>query len=246
MSPDTDNRDTANDLAAGSRMGLGVDIIEISRMERALKRFPQIKDRAFSENERSWCESKPNPAVHYALAFAAKSAVARSLGPSCAGMRLRDVEVMYPKKGRPRAVLSGIAASSAETQGVREVYLSLSYTHETGVVSAAAVRDEDIPDKEEKRTAAEQIAERFRDIRGLLDDMGEFDPFATAANSSNVDVDVGDSDGGDVGNSGNSDVDDSGNIENVGSLDNGEEPVDQGLNESDNLFLGSHADKLSN
>ncbi len=157
--------------AGGESMGLGVQILEIARMEKALSRTPRLKERVFSEAERQWCESKPNPAAHYALAFAAKGSVAKALGSRCTGMRLRDVEVDRSKRGRPRALLAGAPAAEAARQGVREVYLSLSYTHSTAVASAAAVRDEDVPERDGRRSDVELIAARFKDVRAILDGM---------------------------------------------------------------------------
>lgn len=159
------------------QMGLGVEIIEIARMERTLSRTPRIKERAFSEDECAWCDSRPNPVVHYALTFAAKAAVSRALGPNCANMGLRDVEVDRTRRGRPRAKLTGVAAAVAANAGVREVLLSLSYTHKTAVASAAAVRDEDVPEpKEQKATTTERIAAQFRNMRTMLDDLGDIAP----------------------------------------------------------------------
>ena len=67
-------------VLVGVLAGLGVDIVEIARMEDILRRTPNFKQRVFTEDERAYCESKHNPAVHYALFFAAKEAVAKALG----------------------------------------------------------------------------------------------------------------------------------------------------------------------
>ena len=51
-------------------MNVGVDLIEIERVRRALARYPSFRDRCFTAAERSYCESRPNPAQHYAARFA--------------------------------------------------------------------------------------------------------------------------------------------------------------------------------
>ena len=59
--------------------GLGVDIVEIDRMDRILQRSPRFAYRVFSDDERAYCEGLHRPAVRYATHFAAKEAVARVL-----------------------------------------------------------------------------------------------------------------------------------------------------------------------
>ena len=154
-----------------SLVGLGVDIVEISRMEDILQRTPNFKQRVFTEDERAYCESKHNPAVHYALFFAAKEAVLKALGTGFRGMGINDVQVGHNRYGRPLAILEGNAARVAEEQGIHEVHLSLSYTHTTGVASAVAARKEDIP--EQRRVDEEQVAldQQFKDMRAMLADI---------------------------------------------------------------------------
>ncbi len=151
--------------------GLGVDIVEIARMDKILKRTPRFKQRVFTQMERDYCESKPNPAVHYALFFAAKEAVLKALGTGFAGMGLNDVQVAHDGRGKPLAVLEGKARQVAEEQQIAEVFLSLSYTHETGVASAVAARKENIPPKETVDDPQRQIEAQFKSMRAMLDEM---------------------------------------------------------------------------
>lgn len=153
-------------------VGLGVDIIEIARMERILERTPHFKERVFTEDERAYCEAKHNPAVHYALFFAAKEAVLKALGTGFRGMGINDVQVAHNRYGKPQAVLSGNAAACAAGQGIHEVYLSLSYTHTTGVASAVAARKENIPEpREDVKDAQARLEEQFKSMRAMLDDI---------------------------------------------------------------------------
>ena len=62
-------------------LSVGVDLIEIERIRRALERHGDgFKERCFTEAERAYCDSKPNPPQHYAGRFAAKEAVGKALG----------------------------------------------------------------------------------------------------------------------------------------------------------------------
>jgi len=155
-----------------SRAGLGVDIIEIERMERIMERTPRFIQRVFSEEERAYAGKKARPAVHFALFFAAREAVLKALGTGFAeGISWNDVEVTHDRLGRPEPLLSGRAAQVAEEQGIVEVELSLSYTHQVGVASAVAIKASDRPRKDEKIDPMEELTQRFKEMRSMLDDM---------------------------------------------------------------------------
>lgn len=151
--------------------GLGVDIVEIARMRRALERHPRMRERCFSESERAYCDARNRPEIHYALRFAAKEAVLKALGTGFSGMRFTDVEVLRDERSRPVPVLHGGAAAVAERIGVTELHLSLSYTHETAVASAVAIiagSSDAPPDRE--LTPKERLAASFKEAKGLLDE----------------------------------------------------------------------------
>jgi holo-[acyl-carrier protein] synthase len=57
---------------------VGLDLIEIARVRRALERYPSFRERVFTDAERAYCDARPNPAESYAGRFAAKEAVATS------------------------------------------------------------------------------------------------------------------------------------------------------------------------
>lgn len=155
-----------------SVLGLGVDIVEIDRMAAALERRPRLKERVFSADERSYCDKRARPEVHYALRFAAKEAVLKALGTGFAGMRFCDVEVVREANGRPVPRLSGRAAERAEELGVVEMHLSLSFTHTTAVASAVAITQEARPKRETTLDPMEELARSFKQARAMLDHVG--------------------------------------------------------------------------
>ena len=61
-------------------MHVGVDLIEIERVARSIERYPRFRERVFTEAEREYCDSRRNPAQHYAARFAGKEAVGKALG----------------------------------------------------------------------------------------------------------------------------------------------------------------------
>ena len=72
--------------------GIGVDMLEIERMERVLARRPNFARRVFTEEERAYCEKCARPAEHYAARFAAREAVVKALGTGFSdGVSFRDV-----------------------------------------------------------------------------------------------------------------------------------------------------------
>jgi len=148
--------------------GIGVDMLEISRMECVMRRRPSFLRRVFTDDERAYCERCARPAEHYA----AREAVLKALGCGFAeGVGLHDVSVATDATGRPRAVLSGRAAKIAAEQGVREIALSISYTRDVAVANAVAVTDEVRPQPDARANAEREMATSFRQARSVLDEL---------------------------------------------------------------------------
>lgn len=111
--------------------GVGIDLLEIDRLERALARHPRLAERVFTAAEREYAAARARPARHLAARFAAKEAVVKALGMR-GGFGLREVEVVA---GEPPTVrLHGRAAEAA---GDRRVDISL--THSRDNAAAVAV-----------------------------------------------------------------------------------------------------------
>ncbi len=165
-------RDGLSDALASVKglVGVGVDIVDIDRMRAILARSPMFSRKVFSCEECCYCDERSDPAVHYACRFAAKEAVMKALGTGLfQGVGVRDVEVVRNAKGRPSVRLSGGAARIARAQGVRELPLSLSYTHAEAVAFALAITDDSVRAKEERTDQKAELAKRFKEVRGMLD-----------------------------------------------------------------------------
>ncbi len=111
--------------------GIGIDLLEIDRLERALQRRPRLAVRLFTDAEREYAARRARPAQHLAARFCAKEAVAKALGLD--SWSFRDVEVLG-NDGPPELRLHGAAADRARALGVR---VRISLTH--GRRDAAAV-----------------------------------------------------------------------------------------------------------
>ena len=152
--------------------GIGVDMLEIERMERVLRRRPNFARRVFTDEERAYCERCARPAEHYAARFAAREAVVKALGTGFSdGVSFRDVSVGRDDSGRPRAILSGRAAQIAQERGIREIALSISHTRDVAVANAIAVTDDVRPAPDSREDAARALARSFKEARSVLDEL---------------------------------------------------------------------------
>jgi holo-[acyl-carrier protein] synthase len=127
----------AGHLGAG-RVRVGVDLIEVERVRRALERHPAFRSRCFTAAERAYCEARPNPAQHYAARFAGKEAVGKALGFGVArAFAWREIEIA----GRPKPAvrLSGRVAAWAQALGAGAVDLSLTHSRRLAAAVAAVV-----------------------------------------------------------------------------------------------------------
>jgi holo-[acyl-carrier protein] synthase len=113
---------------------IGLDLLEIARLERALDRRPRLAERLFTDAERAYASDRARPAQHLAARFCAKEAVAKAVGIE-GGWAFRDVEVV-PTGGAPAVRLTGRVAQAAAG---RAVSVSLTHTDTTaGAVAIAA------------------------------------------------------------------------------------------------------------
>ena len=113
---------------------IGLDLIEIDRVRRTLERYPGFRERCFTEAERTYCDSRPNPPQHYAARFAGKEAVGKALG---SGVRFTWKEIEIAGRPKPGVRLSGRTGGWATRIGARRIELSL--THSRGLAAAVCV-----------------------------------------------------------------------------------------------------------
>ena len=119
--------------------GLGVDVVEVSRVDQILERHPErFVDRLCRRGEARRRGSRAAWAQHVGGLFAAKEAVLKALGTGWArGLSLRQVEIRHTDEGQPLVRLHGEAARRAGDMGVTRIHLTIS--HERTVAVAVAV-----------------------------------------------------------------------------------------------------------
>ena len=113
-----------------SILGIGVDMIEVERIQHSLDRFGErFLKRVFTEGEIAYCHSMKFPARHFAARFAAKEAVSKAFGTGIGkAMGWRDIDVHKKGSGEPFLVLRGGADKLARDRAMKSSWISLSHT----------------------------------------------------------------------------------------------------------------------
>jgi holo-[acyl-carrier protein] synthase len=110
--------------------GIGVDVVDLTRFERAATRTPALLVRLFTPAERGL------PLHSLAGRFAAKEALIKAIGDS-AGVRWHDMEVVSNELGDPSFVLHNAVAGIVAARGIERIHLSMS--HDAGIAVAYVI-----------------------------------------------------------------------------------------------------------
>jgi holo-[acyl-carrier protein] synthase len=113
-------------------VGIGVDLVDVARFETAIENTPKLKDRLFTEGEKSFSG--------YSLAarFAAKEALMKAVGKA-QGLSFQEVEVIKDEFGKPSFELSGQSQTTVSDKGIANLHLSLS--HDGGIAVAYVIAE---------------------------------------------------------------------------------------------------------
>ena len=116
-------------------VSIGIDIIEVYRIEETIARTPRFLTRVFTEGERTYCESKGVArAQSYAARFAAKEAFLKALKTGLRGeITWHDIEVVNDVDGVPSLNVNGAARRILEKLGADKIHLSISHTAEHAI-----------------------------------------------------------------------------------------------------------------
>ena len=112
-------------------VGLGIDLVEIDRIAKALERTPGLVERLFTKDERRYCESARNKQVQAqrcAVRFAAKEAAMKAVGMGLKGRSWQDIEVVRGGAGEPNLRVRGRVAALAADRGGTNWLVSLTHT----------------------------------------------------------------------------------------------------------------------
>jgi holo-[acyl-carrier protein] synthase len=111
-------------------LGVGIDIIEVGRIESSYERFGErFVNRILLPGEIRYCLTHKKPGPFLAARFAAKEAVSKAFGTGIgAQLGWQDIEVCRKESGEPFVVLHGDGAKLLQERQARAVLISLSHT----------------------------------------------------------------------------------------------------------------------
>lgn len=118
-------------------VGIGVDVVDIARFERALQRTPTLTARLFSESEQIK-DGVVRPLRSLAVRFAAKEALIKALGDS-SGVTWHDMRVISDALGNPSFELLNSTRAIAARRGITSLHLSMS--HDAGIAIAYVIAE---------------------------------------------------------------------------------------------------------
>ena len=120
-------------------VGIGIDVVDIERFRRSLRRTPSMRTRLFTSVELEFVAAQADPAPSLAARFAAREAVMKSLGLGLGAFGFHDVWVERASSGAPSLAVTGTAAQLAADAGVSRWHLSL--THSDLVAAAYVIAE---------------------------------------------------------------------------------------------------------
>jgi holo-[acyl-carrier protein] synthase len=120
-------------------IGIGIDIIEIARIEKAMEKSPErFRTRTFTDREAQYCEKKKHKFQHYAARFAAKEAAMKALGTGWQkGIGFSEIEVMNDVSGKPELLFHGKAKEIFSESGGTKAFVTL--THAKNFAAAQVI-----------------------------------------------------------------------------------------------------------
>ena len=110
--------------------GIGIDLVENSRLERIIEKWGlKFLNRIYSAREIQYCGKHMQSSTHYGARFAAKESFLKALGIGIGmGVNLKDIEVVRDKNGKPALALCGEAKAQIEKRKITKIHLSLTHT----------------------------------------------------------------------------------------------------------------------
>ena len=174
-------------------LGIGIDLVEVARMEKAIARGERLVRRLFTEGEITYCRRHKEPSRHFAARFAAKEAGMKAIGTGWSnGVSWKDFEVRLDPRGRPHLLIRGKAAEFALAMGATHSVISLA--HDGGLATAVvAIEGEAGPEAEAWLTgrAAIDLPRTKEIVTELIDDTPGVTTAETPERNRNKDEELG-------------------------------------------------------
>ena len=167
-------------------LGIGIDLVEVGRIERALLKGDRFMRRIYTAGEIAYCTRHKEPGRHFAARFAAKEAGMKALGTGWSnGVGWRDFEVRLDPRGRPLLSITGRAAELAKAMGTTHSVVSLA--HDGGMATAVVVFEGEarpaaenwltgraaIAQPESSKEVVDDLIDRTPGVKGVKEGEGE-------------------------------------------------------------------------
>lgn len=123
-------------------LGIGVDIIEIDRIEKVLDRTPRFLDRNFTEKEIEYFKQNNFRYESIAGNFAAKEAISKAIGTGVRGFRLRDIEILRDDLGKPFVNTYNNLNEICIKYSVKEIKVSISHSENYAVANSIVITED--------------------------------------------------------------------------------------------------------
>lgn len=114
-------------------IGIGVDIIELDRVRKAVEREAFIQ-KVYTAAEIDYCQSRGRSSVQsFAGRFAAKEAILKAFGTGLRNGSMQDIEIVNDELGCPKVRLSGWFEGFAREKAVKKIWVSISHSKDSAV-----------------------------------------------------------------------------------------------------------------
>jgi holo-[acyl-carrier protein] synthase len=123
-------------------LSIGIDIVEVYRIQQTIARTPRFAERVFTPRERAFCDGKGKAAFQsYAGRFAAKEAFLKALKTGWRGkITWQNIEVISDEGGAPSLNITGEAKNLLDDWGANNIHLSISHTTDHAVAEVILER----------------------------------------------------------------------------------------------------------
>jgi len=113
-------------------VGIGIDMIEVDRVQAKIDRNDAFRNSVFSKEEIDWCEKQANKGENYAARFAAKEAFLKATGRGLLlGIELSNIEIVNDAAGKPSLRLNGVFREEAQKCNWNRIHVTLSHLKAT-------------------------------------------------------------------------------------------------------------------
>ncbi|MBC6004799.1 MAG: holo-ACP synthase [Paeniclostridium sordellii] len=117
-------------------LDIGIDIVEIERVEKALQRNKKFLDKLFTKEEIDYFKSKGLKTETIAGNFSAKEAISKALGTGIRNFNFKDIEILRDKKGKPIVKTYNNLRKICIDYNVLEIKVSISHSKNYAVANA--------------------------------------------------------------------------------------------------------------